>query len=117
MAGTVLDYQDTALAAVGLDRRCFRCASVRLRADKAFVLEALGLTSRSVVDLKRFVSSSLREDKDVCSFREEAVGDTFECGRACSRFGRALLQRLANGGSMSRAFLHRFECSSRTWMR
>ena len=47
-----------------LDPFAFRWASKPLRADKAFVLEALGLTSRPF-ELKRFVSHSLREDEDV----------------------------------------------------
>jgi len=61
---TLLGDAEFVLAAMRLDPFAFRWASKPLRADKAFVLEALGLTSRPF-ELKRFVSHSLREDEDV----------------------------------------------------
>ena len=42
----------------------FQWASKQLRADKAFVLEALDLTSRPF-ELKRFVGHPFRQDEDV----------------------------------------------------
>ena len=60
----VLGDEQLALAAVTLDPLSFGYAGLALRADKAFVLEALGSTSRPF-ELKRFVSHSLREDEDV----------------------------------------------------
>ena len=83
----VLGDEQLALAAVTLDPLSFGYAGSALRADKAFVLEALGSTSRPF-ELKRFVRHLLRVQVDsgvtpgkcaVCKLPLAGEQQCFEC--------------------------------------